>query len=236
MSFYIVFPLVFLALRTFPRAFAAWLLLLAIDVLAWPWLSSHAPIGDGDLWRRYVFIWLPNQLPIFLFGICAYFVLFGEAGALTRFFHQGDRRWNACLFALAAVALLLVPQLSDDPRAVFVYGAAFALLALCLYRQPYRWLVNRPLQHIGKISFSGYLTHFAMLQVARKVLAKVHAGDWLSPDLYFVATVLLALAGTVVVSTLTYRFVEVPGQAIGKQLIQRLAARRARLQQDAQPA
>jgi peptidoglycan/LPS O-acetylase OafA/YrhL len=87
--------------------------------------------------------------------------------------------------------------------------------------------VNRPLQHIGKISFSGYLTHFFMLQVARKLLAKIHAGDLLSPDLYFVATVLLALAGTVLVSSVTYRLVEVPGQALGKRLIQALASRRA---------
>jgi peptidoglycan/LPS O-acetylase OafA/YrhL len=227
MSFYIVFPLVFLALRNFPRALAALLLVLILDVVTWPLLLRYAPIDDMELWARYVFVWLPNQLPVFLFGICAYFVLFGQEGRLTTFFHEGDRRHNACWFMLAVAILLIAPQWLDDPRAVFLYGAAFALLALCLYRQPYRWLVNRPLQHIGKISFSGYLTHFFMLQVARKLLAKVHAGDRLSPDLYFVATVLLALAGTVLVSSVTYRLVEVPGQALGKRLIQALASRRA---------
>lgn len=233
MSFYIVFPLVFLALRNFPRALAALLLVLFLDVIAWPLWLRHAPIEDAGLWARYVFVWLPNQLPIFLFGICAYFVLFGHVGRLTAFFHEGDRRQNACLFMLAVAVLLIAPQCLDDPRAVFLYGAAFALLALCLYRQPYRWLVNRPLQHIGKISFSGYLTHFFMLQVARKLLAKIHAGDRLSPDLYFVATVLLALVGTVLVSSVTYRLVEVPGQALGKRLIQGLASRRATTKVDA---
>jgi peptidoglycan/LPS O-acetylase OafA/YrhL len=188
------------------------------------------------LWERYVFVWLPNQLPVFLFGICAYFVLFTNCGTLTRFFLQGDRRWNACWFALAVAVLLITPQCVDDERAVFIYGVAFSMLALCLYRQPYRWLVNGSLQHIGKISFSGYLTHFFMLQVARKVLAMMHAGDRLSPDLYFGATVGVALAGTVVVSTLTYRFVEVPGQALGKYLIRRIAARKARLRDGVQPA
>ena len=227
MSFYIVFPLVFLALRNFPRALAALLLILVLDVVTWPLLLRYAPIDDMELWARYVFVWLPNQLPIFLFGICAYFILFGRAGQLTAFFHEGDRRHNACWFMLAAAILLIVPQWLADPRAVFLYGAAFALLALCLYRQPYRWLVNRPLQHIGKISFSGYLTHFFMLQVARKFLAGIHAGNRLSPDLYFVATVVLALTGTVLVSSVTYRLVEVPGQALGKRLIQAMALRRA---------
>jgi len=227
---------VFLALRDFPRALTALLLFLVVDIAAWPWLLGHSPVADAGLWGRYVFVWLPNQLPIFLFGICAYFVLFGNAGRLSHFFRQGDRRWNACWFMLAVASLLIAPQCIDDERAVFLYGAAFAVLALCLYRQPYRWLVNRPLQHIGKISFSGYLTHFFMLQVARKVLAKVHAGDHLSPDLYFIATVLIALAGTVLVSTLTYRFVEVPGQALGKRLIQRLTARKARIREGIQPA
>jgi len=226
MSFYIVFPLVFLALRSFPRALGALLLLLVLDIATWPMLLRHAPIDDMELWARYVFVWLPNQLPIFLFGICAYFVLFSQTGRLTAFFHEGDRRLNACWFMVAVAILLIAPQGLTDPRAVFLYGAAFALLALCLYRQPYRWLVNRPLQHIGKISFSGYLTHFFMLQVARKVLAKLHAGDRLSPDIYFVATVLIALTGTVIVSSVTYRLVEVPGQALGKRLILALASRR----------
>jgi peptidoglycan/LPS O-acetylase OafA/YrhL len=227
MSFYIVFPLVFLGLRNFPRACAALLILLLVDIVSWPYLLHHAPIDDNELWERFAFVWLPNQLPIFLFGICTYFVLFGQAGRLTTYFREGSRVRIACWFTLAALILLLTPQLLDDPRAVFLYGAAFALLALCLYRQPYRWLVNRPLQHIGKISFSGYLTHFFMLQVARKLLAKVHAGDHLSPDLYFAATVVIALAGTVLISTLTYHFVEVPGQTAGKRLIQWLSARRA---------
>lgn len=226
MSFYIVFPLVFLGLRSFPRALAALLVALVVDICAWPYLLHHAPIDDAGLWERYVFVWLPNQLPVFLFGICAYFVMFGQAGRLTAYFRDGGGGKNACWFLLSATILLVAPQWLRDSRAVFLYGAAFTVLALCLYRQPYRWLVNRPLQHIGKISFSGYLTHFFMLQVARKVLAKLHAGDSLSPDLYFIATVLLALAGTVMVSSLTYHFVEVPGQALGKRVIQKLAARR----------
>jgi peptidoglycan/LPS O-acetylase OafA/YrhL len=226
MSFYIVFPLVFLALRNLSRALAALVLSLALAIGGWPLLLQHPPIDDADLWGRFVFVWLPNQLPIFLFGICAYFVMFGPAGRLATFFRQAGAGQNACMFMLAIIVLLVAPPWLDDPRAVFLYGGAFALLAWCLYRQPYRWLVNWPLQHIGKVSFSGYLTHFFMLQVARKILAKVHAGDHLTPDLYFVATVLLALAGTVLVSTFTYRLVEVPGQTLGKRLIEVLAVRR----------
>jgi peptidoglycan/LPS O-acetylase OafA/YrhL len=235
MSFYIVFPLVFLGLRSFPRAATALLVVLTVDVLAWPLLLAHPPIDDADLWARFAFVWLPNQLPIFLFGICAYYVLFGRVGRLTAFFHAGDRRVIAGLFALAGITLLVVPQVTDDPRSVFLYGGAFALIALCLYRSPYRWLVNLPLRHIGKISFSGYLTHFFMLQVARKLLAKLHAGDHLGPDLYFAATVVIALAGTVILSTITYHLVEVPGQALGKRLIQTLAARRAPLRETTEP-
>jgi len=226
MSFYIVFPLVFLLVRDLPHAWMALLLFLLLDVFLTPVLVANPPIADADLWERFMFVWLPNQLPIFLFGICAYFVLFGESGALTRFFHAGDRRVNGGLFIAACAVLLAVPQLMGDSRAVYVYGAAFALMALCLNRQPYRWLVNPLVCHVGKISFSGYLVHFFMLQLARKLLDKVHAGARLGPDAYFIATVVVALAGTVILATITYRLVEVPGQALGKRLIQRLAARR----------
>lgn len=227
MSFYIVFPLVFLALKSFRAALAALLAMLVVDLVAWTPLLAHPPIDDAGLWARFAFVWLPNQLPVFLAGICAYFVLFDRAGRLTAFFHAGSRAINALWFGVAALVLLVVPQWTNDPRAVFAYGGAFALITLCLHRDPYRWLVNLPLRHIGKISFSGYLVHFFMLQVARKVLAVVHAGDRLSPDTYFLATVLIALAGTVVLATLTYRFIEVPGQALGKRIIRALADRRA---------
>jgi len=226
MSFYIVFPLVFLFIRDLPRAMIALLAFLAFDVVVGPMLVANPPIADADLWERFMFVWLPNQLPVFLYGICAYFILFGESGKLTAFFHAGHRGFNGLLFALAVAVLFVVPQLVSDSRAVYLYGGAFALIALCLNRQSYRWLVNPLLCHVGKISFSGYLVHFFMLQVARKLLDKVHAGSHLGPDAYFIATVVVALAGTVVVATLTYRLVEVPGQALGKRLIQSLAARR----------
>jgi peptidoglycan/LPS O-acetylase OafA/YrhL len=226
MSFYIVFPVVFIGLRNFPCALAALLLILVLDLAIWPALLAHPAISDGRLWERFVFIWLPNQLPIFLFGICAYFILFSDAGRVARYVKDAGAARNAAWFAIAVLVLLVTPQWTDDARALFIYGMAFAVVALCLYRRPYRWLVNKPLQHLGKISFSGYLTHFFILQVARKILEKVHAGDVLIPDAYFLATVVIALAGTLAVSTVTYRLVEVPGQALGKRLILALAARR----------
>lgn len=226
MSFYLVFPLVFLALGSLRAALVALGVVLVADLLAWQPLLAHSPIDDAALWARYVFVWLPNQLPVFLCGIVAYFILFERSGRLSAFFLEGGRTGPAIAFGAACLLLLLVPQWLDDARAVFLYGAAFATVALCLHRHPYRWIVNRPLRHIGKISFSGYLTHFFMLQVARKILAVVQAGDRLSPDAYFVATVAIALAGTVALASLTYRLVEVPGQALGKAVIQRIAARR----------
>lgn len=151
--------------------------------------------------------------------------------ALHRADH-GRMRWRqaGAVAAVVAAALLAtwVAELASlgglTPRYVtrsvvtlLVFAGAFALGRLTR-----RWRTPRPLARLGLISYSVYLVHYVLIEMLRPVLT------WLGDRLPVLAEVPVAAAylGLVVgVSWLTYRFVELPGQRLGRRIARRLTAR-----------
>ena len=96
-----------------------------------------------------------------------------------------------------------------------------------------RWLVNPYICYVGKISYSCYLVHFAALGITLKLLG-IHltgdlpffdAGNSLFNFFLFFKIIVIALALTVIISTITLHLIENPGIALGRKIIQRITAR-----------
>ena len=89
---------------------------------------------------------------------------------------------------------------------------------------PWRLLVNKTICYIGLVSYSCYLTHFMVVYVILPPLffglirmMNLHLTSLSAVSLYF----FLALPLVVALSTLTYRFIEVPGIDLGRRIIAR---------------
>lgn len=100
-------------------------------------------------------------------------------------------------------------------------------------------LLTKPMAFLGKISFSIYLVHDLVISVISTIVkVALHPQTiiievWDSPMLDispFVGDVLVAamLLCTVLVARLTYKHIEVPGQNLGRLLLDRMGARRGR--------
>jgi peptidoglycan/LPS O-acetylase OafA/YrhL len=116
-------------------------------------------------------------------------------------------------------------------------ATAFTLLAWMLSIKPVGLLVNRATCYLGKVSFSAYLTHFAALDVASRLLGidhlanlprsafcdrfvpeLLHAASWSGPArLVFLIGAVLPM--TLLLSTATYHLIEEPGVRLGKWMI-----------------
>lgn len=147
---------------------------------------------------------------------------------------------SAAEFFLLICAVTLV-TMARASTATLAAPLLFAGIVYCFAAESgalSAWLKTRPLQALGRTSYSVYMTHAlliagvtAALHLAGKFLHQtlIHpiGGDYLidfGPAWLLLALAALILAATIYVSSLTYRYIEKPGQRFFSQIAARQTA------------
>jgi exopolysaccharide production protein ExoZ len=218
--FYALFPLVVPSLLK-----ASWrsLLIFAIAVLIFGTQLSRAlesfsyllPETTQRVAGIYFSLWFPRQLPCFVFGIMLF--KFSTECLTVR---TPLAKWAGLL---AIALMLLIPLLADVKYALplgltTTYAIAFSLFAGSLMYWRHCPLVSRPIIWVGKVSYSAYFVHFAVLHY----LPPFRPTEW--PTVNVVLLYAMATGATVFISSLTYLMIETPMIRLGSVLI---AARRS---------
>jgi peptidoglycan/LPS O-acetylase OafA/YrhL len=216
MAFYLLVPLLVHYIRDLQGAIRFVLIALVLRVLITLALRMFPLIPDGQLWDSYLYFFLPSQLPVFGLGIVMYFLVSQEL----------PRRIPTV--ELSVLTLVLLAQWGSGTFLLlphhFEMAFAFLLMALVLRRLSWDHIPGKVLRHIGKVSFSLYVCHWAVLYWFGK------AGWLIVPADQGLAVALLGylvrfaavLAAATLLSTLTYRLVELPGIRLGERLVARL--------------
>ncbi|MFR9166743.1 MAG: acyltransferase family protein [Dysgonomonas sp.] len=159
----------------------------------------------------FLYYYFPNQLPIFAMGILAYWLINESIYNI---------KTSTALFLTTVFAFYCFISFPLH----FVDTIVFLLLILILNKKPYKLFSNKILAIIGKYSFSLYLIHFAILKIlAEKKIDKIfEATNSFTAILDAGSLYLLVLGGAFIISHFTYKYVEVPGQNLGRKLIKRL--------------
>jgi peptidoglycan/LPS O-acetylase OafA/YrhL len=222
MNFYLLLPLCFVLIDSLKRAVVAFVIAapvsIAVSVLMKRWLISGHHM-DSDSIVHFTYYWFPRQAPVFLLGFMLFFLI-GRAGHADARAKQVGLR----LIAVAALGLSVLSLLGDRvPLAYLAFSAGWMLLALGLSRYPTKLIVNPLLRHYGEVSFSAYLTHFFVLDVLSEPLMHLldDVGVSTNSSLRFAALYAVCFCVTLLLSTLTHRLIEVPGQHLGRYLIRR---------------
>ena len=217
-AFYLVLPLVALAIGRFPRKVrVAVILAVAVLSLGWAYVPTfaHAP-GPGELNPH---VMPPAFIPWFAVGL-----LSAEAeGALLDGHRLADRVRSALtryrlLFWLLALAALVVAA-NDGAQGLqhaspgefsrrVVYGTVFAAALIAPYAlaPSSTWLESAPMQALGRWSYSIFLWHMSILSLVFPLLGipLFHGGT----AVVLVFTFLL----TVPVAAMSYAVVEEPAR------------------------
>lgn len=216
MCFYLLIPFLFRYVTSGRQAFRVFLITIGIKLVLHVIMLKLRPIDDVWLWKEFLYYYLPSQMPVFMLGILLHFVLRGR---------EEDHAMRPIdLFAFAG---LLILHLATGREVLLpthaLFGLAFVLLAWTLAKKPFRILVNPVMRHIGMVSFSLYLVHFAVLHW----MDHYHLCDLVAPEgtakslmNYGVRYTLVVLIG-VAISTVLYHTIEVPMQKVGQRLIDR---------------
>jgi peptidoglycan/LPS O-acetylase OafA/YrhL len=145
--------------------------------------------------------------------------------------HRQAGRWQAGAVAAAVSAALLftwyaeldalgAPTATYRTRSVvtlLVFGGVFALGLLTR-----RLRTPRPLAWLGRVSYSVYLVHFVLIQLLSPALTPLGAR---LPAVAHVPVALAFLGLLLSLSWLTHRYVEVPGQRLGRRTARWMTAR-----------
>jgi peptidoglycan/LPS O-acetylase OafA/YrhL len=213
MLFYCLLPLLFLKITNANQAFAFVLITLLIRIVLQFLLNRFPLIASEELWTHYLYVYFPNQLPVFGLGILLYF-LTTKASELS----LSPLVVFLSFFVLAA-HLVGMPLLPNH----ILFGIAFVVLAIALSRFEFKIFVNPVVVYLGKVSYSMYLVHFAVLYW----LGKYGFVDYVAISgpsaaiLNYVIRLLVLGALTVSLASLFYSTVELPMQRMGSKLINR---------------
>lgn len=230
MMFYLLFPYLFSKVKSIKQVLSLTAITLVASQLLFFRLKSNPLITEQGTWEIFTKLWFPNQIPIFFLGFLVYFIFKttnqpktissqAEEPALEKSGY--NRNFPELLLWISMGLWFLLPFFEHPLIPIhFAYGITFLLVAISLHLKPSKIIVNKFFCGLGVLSFSGYLTHFYILEAVNKILHKISLNT-LPADLYFLLLTLLSIPVVMGVSHLTYRFIELPGQVLGRQIIQR---------------
>ena len=228
MLFYLSVPLWFKWVRSLRQAWIFMLVsvfvlpLVTFALRQWmdPLLLGIQPYLINYYWERFPL----NSLGSFSFGILLFFLLKDERVTLL------IRNKNVGLLMIGFVTLVLPLLGMFDyiyPLKPHFYCIFFMLLALALAHNPHQFFVNPATIFIGRISYSMYLFHFAVLIGWIKWVPKHMPYFSVAQPEFFLITYVVVLLGTVFLALGGYLCIERPAIEASKRLIFRLERKSA---------
>jgi peptidoglycan/LPS O-acetylase OafA/YrhL len=198
-TFYVLLPVMLLIARKSAQ--------IVIAATLWSLLITQAHFWATP-WKPTAYFEFINQFPVFLIGIsCALLI--------KKYPKRAYPGWMSGILLLIMIAVmpqftLIMPQFPLGQRILqthLVFALMAGLLCYLLHQGTGSAAVSKPLEKIGKVSFSMYLIHFALMAPAYAFSSYVTAGR--GPG--FFITYYLTLAGaTFLCSTVTYLIIEAP--------------------------
>ena len=227
MNFYLLVPFLFTRLTNLRRCLRFFITCVAaqwaLNAAMRPVFVRYLALDEQYLADLMHTLWLPTQLPVFAAGFALYYVLAPHLAGARRDTDQPSRHDRPSVGLLLATGVAVLAQLRLAPSSTFA-GSMFAILAGGLALRPSRLLVNAATRYLGDISYSGYLVHFAVLDVADRGIR--HFGAVPRDPLMHLALLYVAvLVGTIIAATATTRLIEEPARRLGRLLIASLESK-----------
>ncbi len=214
--FYCLLPFLFYRIKNIQQACGFTLIALFLRLILFILFSHFRLISSERLWGDYLFIYLPNQLPIFSLGIVLYFLIYDKENIKLSFKF------------LVIASLLILIGLSIEPGLflpeLFYYGMAFFILVYGIHKYHTTILFNPILLYIGKVSYTIYLTHWASLYFLNKykMTNVIATNNEFTAIINFFLNYLMVLVTSLLLSTLLYYTIENTMQKVGKRIIEKI--------------
>ncbi len=216
MTFYAIVPLLVSRIKNFEKALIYTITTMFVAFFFKFLFIQYPLINSEELWGQFLYYYFPNQLPIFCLGIVAYFLIVKKDFIV-------EKRNTIIASGIMLILVLLMGYLRYRIALPlhFVISIGFFGLIWMLSRKEYFVFVNQFTCFFGKISFSAYLIHFAVLGA----MAKFKFVDFIKVNtqfdtiLNFGIRLAFVIVTTATISRFFHSLIEVPFQNLGKKII-----------------
>jgi len=223
MNFYLIFPILFLLLSNLKKSLMYGGIILILSIMLSVLMRQNlTPFYPESLVRDFTFYWLPRQIPVFIIGFILFhclkdrLLLSNNNGGITQ-----ESIAQVCLSCgLISIVLLSTKTANSLPILYFLFSILFAIIIYGLAYYPIKILVNKISCGIGGVSFSAYITHFFVIHYVVGYLDYFIISRF--PLLNFFIFCVCCLALTLLISSVSYFVVEMPGIKVGRRIINKL--------------
>lgn len=230
--FYLCFPLILRYVRS-ARAAALASAASIVLALAWSTLIKTTSAYEANEFLigsfiRFSFIF---NLLSFLLGIFLYYIISNKERALIERGSVG-----AWVLLIASILLLVAGGASGFStfRNPLIASVMLVPFVYAVYLTRPTAIINPLIRHIGVVSYSVYLVHFAVLDfVGHPLMSAIGS---LTPDLKFVVFFAVAVVLSTLLATVTYRWIELPFIELGRRFASAMSGRAPARAQMAAPA
>jgi peptidoglycan/LPS O-acetylase OafA/YrhL len=212
MTFYLFVPILFCSITNIYRALLLLFVSIFTGILFVKLLTGNA-YWDRNFFLYFSFLY---QLPVFALGIIGYFIVVKN---------QAKEKKNTALLAIIFCVMVYICNVVCDKSFFWMLFAAglFLLLLVFFSKYPLYAFVNPLTQFLGKISFSIYIFHFFFIGIVRHSFMNfIPVYNNFTAIVNFFIQFLSVLCATSGLSYLTYKYIEIPFQEIGKTIILKL--------------
>ncbi|MES2293530.1 MAG: acyltransferase [Pseudomonadota bacterium] len=230
-TFYFLFPLFISFVTTFRRAALALFLAVIVGALVDSYAMAPLTAKYGAVAAdNFLYYWFFNQASVFALGAVAFFTIRAiESRPDLRLTRMLREKGGAVLvLSLLLLLLIAVAPLPFGHQLMWKFAfpqflaasSGFFLFILAMSQSSNRFLINRVIAGIGKVSFSAYLLHFAVIKLVitdHAELFHIHDTGW-SAIVAFICSILVVTVVTCLMSAVTYALIEKPMMRLAKKL------------------
>lgn len=217
MIFYAFLPMAMVLIRSLRGAALLWCVGVLVSYFYRQLLESDPSIPNG--YAHYAFM---SQMGVFCCGILGYWIFskIQKTYGVTRQYFWWVTVVLGPILAivlLTEVGVFLVSAGRPDTQ---LWGLSFGLTAALVAISTKRWMSHPILQHLGERSYSIYLIHAVVIYGTGSTIRDLY--EVLYPTLGgygFAVCASVVFCVTLLIAEVSYRFIEVPGIALGRRIL-----------------
>lgn len=200
MMFYLLVPFLSKKIKTANQALNFLLISYVFSLIFRVILLKINSVVDVELMNRFLYSNLINQLPVFALGFLSYFIIIKKDFCLN-------------IYSLFISLSILIAHLiwGGFLTNTIIYSITWFFLIYILSVKEFKILVNTFFISLGKISYSAYLIHFAVLGLVDKLI--------IYSDYNFVFIFTAVIVSTFMLSRISYIIIEIPFMKLGKKFL-----------------